>query len=147
VDVRFATQAIASTAETSSPTIRHFSTHRVGAMAESCMGERDLAALMAAKGIRRLYTHRAAAAEAVHTGKNVVIVTPTASGKTLCYNLPVLNANAREFRYARAIPFPNKKPLRKTSSLNFMTSISVGKPLRRFYLRWRHACRCAAIHS
>src|ERR1700719_164622 len=45
-----------------------------------------------AKGIRQLYTHQAAAAEAVHAGKNVVIVTPTASGKTLCYNLPVLDA-------------------------------------------------------
>src|SRR5713226_2357452 len=45
----------------------------------------DLAAAYAAKGIRRLYTHQAAAAEAVHAGKNVVIVTPTASGKTLCY--------------------------------------------------------------
>ena len=45
----------------------------------------------AAKGILRPYTHQAAAAEAVHTGKNVVIITPTASGKTLCYNLPVLN--------------------------------------------------------
>jgi DEAD/DEAH box helicase domain-containing protein len=51
----------------------------------------DLASAYAAKGIRRLYTHQAAAAEAVHAGKNVVIVTPTASGKTLCYNLPVLN--------------------------------------------------------
>ena len=36
--------------------------------------------------------HQAAAAEAVKAGKNVVMVTPTASGKTLCYNLPVLNA-------------------------------------------------------
>ena len=52
----------------------------------------DLAAAYAAKGVRRLYTHQAAAAEAVHAGKNVVVVTPTASGKTLCYNLPVLNA-------------------------------------------------------
>jgi DEAD/DEAH box helicase domain-containing protein len=51
----------------------------------------DLAAAYAAKNIRRLYTHQAAAAESVHAGKNVVIVTPTASGKTLCYNLPVLN--------------------------------------------------------
>jgi DEAD/DEAH box helicase domain-containing protein len=51
----------------------------------------DLAAAYAAKGIRQLYTHQAAAAEGVHAGKNVVIVTPTASGKTLCYNLPVLN--------------------------------------------------------
>jgi DEAD/DEAH box helicase domain-containing protein len=52
----------------------------------------DLRAAYSAKGIRQLYTHQAAAAEAVHAGKNVVIVTPTASGKTLCYNLPVLNA-------------------------------------------------------
>jgi DEAD/DEAH box helicase domain-containing protein len=52
----------------------------------------DLAAAYQAKGIRRPYTHQAAAAEAVHDGKNVVIVTPTASGKTLCYNVPVVNA-------------------------------------------------------
>jgi DEAD/DEAH box helicase domain-containing protein len=52
----------------------------------------DLRAAYYAKGIRQLYTHQAAAAEAVHAGKNVVIVTPTASGKTLCYNLPVLDA-------------------------------------------------------
>ncbi len=52
----------------------------------------DLRATYNAKGIRQLYTHQAAAAEAVNAGKNVVIVTPTASGKTLCYNLPVLDA-------------------------------------------------------
>jgi DEAD/DEAH box helicase domain-containing protein len=51
----------------------------------------DLRATYQAKGIRRPYTHQAAAAESVHAGKNAVIVTPTASGKTLCYNLPVLN--------------------------------------------------------
>jgi DEAD/DEAH box helicase domain-containing protein len=45
-----------------------------------------------AKGIDRLYTHQAAATEAIHAGRSVVIVTPTASGKTVCYNLPVLNA-------------------------------------------------------
>ncbi|MFZ0968362.1 MAG: DEAD/DEAH box helicase, partial [Candidatus Acidiferrales bacterium] len=52
----------------------------------------ELAAAYSAKGVTRLYSHQAQAAEAVHQGKNVVIVTPTASGKTLCYNLPVLNA-------------------------------------------------------
>jgi DEAD/DEAH box helicase domain-containing protein len=52
----------------------------------------DLAAAYAKKGICRLYSHQAAAAEAVRAGRNVVIVTPTASGKTLCYNLPILNA-------------------------------------------------------
>jgi len=52
----------------------------------------DLREAYRAKGIRQPYTHQAAAAESVHAGKNVVIVTPTASGKTLCYNLPVLSA-------------------------------------------------------
>jgi DEAD/DEAH box helicase domain-containing protein len=52
----------------------------------------DLAAAYGAKGIRQLYTHQAIAAEAVHRGKNVVVVTPTASGKTLCYNLPILHS-------------------------------------------------------
>ena len=45
-----------------------------------------------AKGIQELYSHQAVTAELVRDGKNVVVVTPTASGKTLCYNLPVLNA-------------------------------------------------------
>lgn len=45
-----------------------------------------------AKGIEQLYSHQASTAELVRDGKNVVVVTPTASGKTLCYNLPVLNA-------------------------------------------------------
>ncbi len=52
----------------------------------------ELRAAYSAKGIRKLYTHQAAAAEAVRAVKNVVVVTPTASGKTLCYNLPILNA-------------------------------------------------------
>ena len=51
----------------------------------------ELRAAYQSKGISRPYSHQAQAAEAVHTGKNVVIVTPTASGKTLCYNLPVID--------------------------------------------------------
>ncbi len=52
----------------------------------------ELAAAYRGKGVETLYTHQAAAAERVRAGRNVVVVTPTASGKTLCYNLPVLNA-------------------------------------------------------
>jgi DEAD/DEAH box helicase domain-containing protein len=52
----------------------------------------ELIAAYHAKGIERLYSHQAEAAEQVHRGKHVAIVTPTASGKTLCYNLTVLNA-------------------------------------------------------
>lgn len=44
------------------------------------------------KGVRQLYSHQALAAQAVKNGRNVVVVTPTASGKTLCYNLPILSA-------------------------------------------------------
>ncbi len=42
------------------------------------------------RGIRQLYSHQADAFTAVQEGRNIVVVTPTASGKTLCYNLPVL---------------------------------------------------------
>ena len=52
----------------------------------------ELARTYAEKGVTQLYSHQAMAAEAVREGRNVVVVTPTASGKTLCYNLPVLNA-------------------------------------------------------
>src|SRR6266852_167628 len=69
---------------------------------------RDLAAAYAAKGIRQLYSHQAAAAEAIHAGKNVVIVTPTASGKTLCYNLPVLNAILENSDSRALYLFPTK---------------------------------------
>ncbi|MEH7176635.1 DEAD/DEAH box helicase [Neobacillus vireti] len=52
------------------------------------------------KGIEKLYTHQKSAFEKIIAGNSVVAVTPTASGKTLCYNLPVLqsilsNSNAR----------------------------------------------------
>lgn len=43
------------------------------------------------RGIARLYSHQSEAVRLILDKKNVVIVTPTASGKTLCYNLPVLN--------------------------------------------------------
>jgi DEAD/DEAH box helicase domain-containing protein len=51
-----------------------------------------LAAALAGRGITRLYTHQAAAWESIQAGRHTAVVTPTASGKTLCYNLPVLQA-------------------------------------------------------
>ena len=68
----------------------------------------DVLEAYAAKGIERPYTHQAAAAEAVHSGKNVVIVTPTASGKTFCYNLPVLNAILENSDTRALYLFPTK---------------------------------------
>jgi len=43
------------------------------------------------RGIERLYSHQSESITHTLSGKNVVVVTPTASGKTLCYNLPVLS--------------------------------------------------------
>jgi len=60
------------------------------------------------KGIRELYSHQSATAELVHDGKNVVVVTPTASGKTLCYNLPVLNAVLEDPDTRALYLFPTK---------------------------------------
>jgi DEAD/DEAH box helicase domain-containing protein len=50
----------------------------------------ELATALAARGIESLYSHQADAYNAVRNGRHLVVVTPTASGKTLCYNLPVL---------------------------------------------------------
>jgi DEAD/DEAH box helicase domain-containing protein len=51
-----------------------------------------LAASLRARGIGELYVHQVRAWELVEKGHHVVVVTPTASGKTLCYNLPALQA-------------------------------------------------------
>jgi len=45
-----------------------------------------------ARGIDELYSHQAHAWDRIAKGQHVVVVTPTASGKTLCYNLPALQA-------------------------------------------------------
>ncbi len=62
----------------------------------------ELAAALAARGIESLYSHQADAYNAVRAGKHLVVVTPTASGKTLCYNLPVLQ---------RLLENPNRRAL------------------------------------
>jgi DEAD/DEAH box helicase domain-containing protein len=61
-----------------------------------------------ARGIERLYTHQAEAIDAVHARQDVVIVTPTASGKTLCYALPTLQAIAHDPSARALFLFPTK---------------------------------------
>ena len=50
----------------------------------------SLRSVLRERGIERLYSHQADAFRIAESGSNVAVVTPTASGKTLCYNLPVL---------------------------------------------------------
>jgi DEAD/DEAH box helicase domain-containing protein len=67
-----------------------------------------LRAALVARGVESLYGHQAQAVEHALAGRHTVIVTPTASGKTLCYNLPVLQ-RMRQKPGARALYlFPTK---------------------------------------
>lgn len=64
--------------------------------------------LLQRRSIRQLYSHQKQAVDSIHENKDTVIVTPTASGKTLCYNLPVLDAVIKD-RSSRALYlFPTK---------------------------------------
>ncbi len=65
-------------------------------------------AALADKGIHQLYTHQAAAFETAESGRHLVAVTPTASGKTLCYNLPVLQAMMADDSARALYLFPTK---------------------------------------
>jgi DEAD/DEAH box helicase domain-containing protein len=67
-----------------------------------------LRSALAARGIENLYSHQAAAVEFALAGKNTVVVTPTASGKTLCYNLPVLDAILADPTARAIFLFPTK---------------------------------------
>jgi DEAD/DEAH box helicase domain-containing protein len=87
--------------------------HRLPAMAASFApypeGTDDrLMSALAARGIEQLYTHQAEAFEHVLNGRNVVTITPTASGKTLCYNAPVLNAILQDSATRALYLFPTK---------------------------------------
>src|SRR5581483_10507309 len=68
----------------------------------------SLGAALAARGISRLYVHQAEALKHATAGRNVVVVTPTASGKTLCYNLPVLSGLLADPNARAMYLFPTK---------------------------------------
>ncbi len=65
-------------------------------------------AALAKEGIERLYGHQADAIEQVRQGRNVVIVTSTASGKTLCYNIPVVETLVEDSLATMFFIYPTK---------------------------------------
>jgi DEAD/DEAH box helicase domain-containing protein len=67
-----------------------------------------LTCALGARGIVDPYTHQAEAIEHALARRNVVVVTPTASGKTLCYNAPVLNAILQDPSSRALYLFPTK---------------------------------------
>ena len=60
------------------------------------------------RGIFQLYSHQTEAVELIHNHRDVILVTPTASGKTLCYNLPVINRILDEPETRALYIFPTK---------------------------------------
>lgn len=68
----------------------------------------QVAAAVQALGITRFYVHQAQAINAARAGHNVIITTGTASGKTLCYNIPVLEAMAEDWRARALYLYPTK---------------------------------------
>ena len=64
--------------------------------------------ILEARGIESLYSHQARSVEIASEGRNLVVVTPTASGKTLCYNLPILSALVENPEAHALYLFPTK---------------------------------------
>jgi DEAD/DEAH box helicase domain-containing protein len=84
------------------------------------------------RGIESLYSHQVEAIEAIHEGKDVVVVTPTASGKTLCYNLPVLESKL-EAPFSKAIYLFPTKALSQDQMVELHHLIDqTGKPIATF---------------
>lgn len=71
------------------------------------LDERLLPALQR-RGIHQLYSHQAHAVKEILSGQDVVVVTPTASGKTMCYNLPVLSSILQNEDSRALYLFPTK---------------------------------------
>ncbi len=67
-----------------------------------------ITAALRRRGIEQLYSHQAAALEVTRAGKHTVVVTPTASGKTLCYDLPVIDQVAKDPSARALYLFPTK---------------------------------------
>ena len=70
--------------------------------------DEKLVRILKSRGINKLYSHQRRAVDSIHTGNNTVIVTPTASGKTLCYNIPVLDDIMRNSSTRAMYIFPTK---------------------------------------
>src|SRR6516165_9435250 len=73
-----------------------------------CALDARLKRALGTRGIAELYTHQAEAIAHALDRRNVVVITPTASGKTLCYNAPVLNAILQDPASRALYLFPTK---------------------------------------
>ena len=103
---------------------------------------------LASRGVTAPYTHQAAAIEHALARRNVVVITPTASGKTLCYNGPVLHSILEDPSSRALYLFPTKAlaqdQLAELQTLCEIIDQQSGDADRRLHLRWRYAPGCEA---
>lgn len=82
---------------------------------------------LAARGITSLYSHQRAAYDHARAGRHVVVVTPTASGKTLCYNLPILQTLLEDPGARALYLFPTKALARdQAAELGALLEVAAG---------------------
>lgn len=86
----------------------------------------ELAAALRGRGIGQLYSHQAEAWSHIRAGNHTTIVTPTASGKTLCYNLPVLQRSLTDPATRALYLFPTKA-LSQDQQAELNGSVEYGK--------------------
>jgi DEAD/DEAH box helicase domain-containing protein len=67
-----------------------------------------ISGLLKGRGILGLYTHQQSSWQQIQAGHNIVVVTSTASGKTLCYSLPIINQLERDPESRSLILYPTK---------------------------------------
>jgi DEAD/DEAH box helicase domain-containing protein len=70
--------------------------------------DKRLVRALHSRGIEMLYTHQSSALSALHAGEDIVVVTPTASGKSLCYDLPVMQSILDDPAARALYMFPTK---------------------------------------
>jgi DEAD/DEAH box helicase domain-containing protein len=88
--------------------IRHFPAREARVAPFPAALPSRLREILTARGFTSLYTHQAQAFDLASQGKSLVVVTPTASGKTLCYNLPILTSLLEDSEARALYLFPTK---------------------------------------
>ncbi len=89
----------------------------------------DLQRTLAALGIHSLFSHQAEAIDATRRGENVIVSTPAASGKSLCYHLPVLDSLLND-RSSRALYLFPTKALAQDQSRHLAALLPEGRRVR-----------------
>jgi hypothetical protein len=104
------------------------------------------------RGVDQLYTHQALVIEHALAGRHVVVTTPTASGKTLCYNAPVLSTILRDPSARALYLFPTKAlaqdqlaELHELSDLLSRRNPGPPVPLIVFFMRKKSVKGCGSL--